>query len=65
MKNANLFIGLGIGLLIGAAAGIYFASGDEQKEQYMDEINSKVDKAKEKINHVAQEAISRVKAHRI
>ncbi|MDR2805645.1 MAG: hypothetical protein LBB85_08415 [Dysgonamonadaceae bacterium] len=83
MKSANLLIGLGVGLLIGAVAGIYFSSSDEEKAEYLNEINAKVDKAKEKIgkmvndgldelekasdkiNHVAQNAISRVKACQI
>jgi gas vesicle protein len=83
MKSSNLFIGLGIGLLVGAAVGLYFASSEEEREEYVDEINSKVDKAKQKIGkvvdqgleelekasdkvtQVAQDTISRVKAHRI
>jgi gas vesicle protein len=83
MKSLNLFIGLGVGLLVGAALGIYLTASDEEKAEYADEINSKVDKAKEKIGkavndgitelekagdkvaQVAQDTISRVKAHRI
>ena len=49
MKSANLLVGLGLGLLVGAAVGIYLASNDEQKEEFIDDINSKVNNAKEKI----------------
>ena len=49
MRSANLLIGLGLGLLAGAAIGVYLASSDEQKEEFMDEVNSKVNNAKEQI----------------
>ena len=80
MKAANLFIGLGVGLLVGTAVGIYLASTDEQREEFIDEVNNKVDKAKEKIgkavdagleelgkagdkiNEIAQNVVSKVKA---
>ena len=57
MKNANLLIGLGLGLLVGAAAGIYLASSEEKRAEYLDEINSKVDKAKEKIKKVVNDGL--------
>ena len=57
MRSANLIIGLGLGLLIGAVAGIYYASSDEKKEEYIDEINSKVKKAKEKIGKVVNDGL--------
>jgi len=57
MKNANLLIGLGIGLLIGAAVGIYLTSSDEEKEEYMNDINSKVDEVKEKIGKVVNDGL--------
>jgi gas vesicle protein len=57
MKSANLFIGLGLGLLVGAAVGIYLASSDEKKEEYLDEINARVDKAKEKIGKAINDGL--------
>jgi gas vesicle protein len=58
MKSSNLFIGLGVGLLVGAALGVYFTASDEEKAEYVDEINSKVDKAKEKIGKVVNDGIA-------
>ena len=57
MKSANLFIGLGVGLLVGAAVGIYLTASDEKKKEYMDNINSKVDKAKEKIGKAISDGL--------
>jgi len=57
MKNSGLFIGLGAGLLIGAAIGLYFASSDEQKAELMDEIKSKADDAKKSIGKVVKQGL--------
>ena len=57
MKSANLFIGLGLGLLVGAAVGAYLAASEEKKKEYMDNLSSKVDKAKEKIGKVLNDGL--------
>jgi gas vesicle protein len=55
MKTSGLFIGLGVGLLVGAAVGAYLISSDEQKAEWMDEINSTVNNAKKAIGKVVDE----------
>jgi uncharacterized membrane-anchored protein YhcB (DUF1043 family) len=57
MKNSSLFIGLGIGLLIGTAIGLYIASDEEDKAELLDEINAKVDKAKKSIGKVVEQGL--------
>ena len=52
MKNSSLLIGLGIGLVVGAAVGLYLAASDEDKAKLAEEINDKVDTAKKKVNEV-------------
>jgi gas vesicle protein len=61
MKNSGLFIGLGIGLLLGTAIGLYIASSDEDKEEFCDEVNSKVNKAKETIGKLVNEGLEKLK----
>jgi predicted nucleotide-binding protein (sugar kinase/HSP70/actin superfamily) len=60
MKNANLFIGLGIGLLVGAAVGAYFATSDEKKQEYMEELNARVIKAKEKVGKAVSDGLEQL-----
>ncbi|MCL1938708.1 MAG: hypothetical protein FWF52_09975 [Candidatus Azobacteroides sp.] len=57
MKISNLFIGLGAGLLVGAAIGLYFASSEEDKSRFMDDINCKVDKAKKAIGKAVNDGL--------
>ena len=57
MKNSNLFIGLGVGLLIGATLGLFIASDDEKKAKVMDEIKSKADDAKKNIGKVVKQGL--------
>jgi gas vesicle protein len=57
MKGSNLFIGLGIGVLVGAAIGVFFASSDEDKAEFAEEVNSTVDKAKKRIGKVVTEGL--------
>jgi uncharacterized membrane-anchored protein YhcB (DUF1043 family) len=57
MKNSSLFIGLGIGLLIGTAIGLYIASDEEDKAELLDEINAKVDKAKKSIGKFVEQGL--------
>ena len=57
MKNSSLFIGLGIGLLIGAAMGLYFAIDEEKKTEITDDIKSKVDDAKKSIGKVVKQGL--------
>jgi len=61
MKSSSLFIGLGVGLLVGAAMGVYFASSDEDKARFMEDINCKVDKAKKTIGKAVSDGIEEVK----
>jgi gas vesicle protein len=55
MKSAGLLIGLGIGALVGVAIGAYLVASEEDKAQWKENINSSVDKAKQKINKVIDE----------
>ena len=57
MKSSNLFIGLGIGLLVGAAIGLYIATDDEKKAEIIDEIKSKADDAKKSIGKVVKQGL--------
>jgi gas vesicle protein len=57
MKTSSLFIGLGIGLLMGAAMGVYFASSEEDKTRFLEDINCKVDKAKKTIGKVVSDGL--------
>lgn len=57
MKNSNLFLGIGIGLLVGAAVAAYLVTSDEDKQELMDEINATVKKAKKSIGRVVDEGM--------
>jgi len=57
MKNSVLFIGLGVGLLIGAAIGLYIATDDEKKAEVMDDIRSKAEDAKKSIGKVVKQGL--------
>jgi len=58
MKNAGLLVGLGIGALLGTAIGAYLAASEEDKAKWRSDVNSTVDKAKQKINKVIDENLS-------
>ncbi|MDL2222845.1 hypothetical protein LJB98_01960 [Bacteroidales bacterium OttesenSCG-928-M11] len=49
MKKSNLFIGIGAGLLVGAAIGFYFATTDDEKKKIVHDLDQAVDKAKKSI----------------
>ena len=57
MKNSGLFIGLGTGLLVGAAIGLFVASSDEQKAELADDIRNKVDDAKKNVGKVVKQGL--------
>ena len=57
MKNSGLFIGLGVGLLIGAAFGLFIASSEEQKAELADDIKTKVDEAKKSVGKVVKQGL--------
>jgi len=57
MKNSNLFIGLGVGLLVGAALGLFVASSEEQKAEWTDDIKNKVDEAKKSVGKVVKQGL--------
>ncbi|MDR0866476.1 MAG: YtxH domain-containing protein [Candidatus Symbiothrix sp.] len=57
MKSSNLLIGLGIGVLVGAAIGAFFATSDEDKAEFTDEVNSTVNKAKKRIGKVVNDGL--------
>ncbi|MCL1932906.1 MAG: YtxH domain-containing protein [Candidatus Azobacteroides sp.] len=57
MKNSNLFIGLGVGLLVGAAIGLYIATDKEKKAKVISDIKSKADDAKKSIGKVVKKGL--------
>ncbi|GHT86500.1 hypothetical protein FACS18947_6390 [Bacteroidia bacterium] len=57
MKTSSLLIGLGAGLLVGTAIGLYLASSEEDRAEFLEKINSQVDKAKEKIGKVVDDGL--------
>lgn len=57
MKNSVLFIGFGVGLLVGAAFGLYIASDEEKKAKVMEDIKSKADDAKKSIGKVVKQGL--------
>jgi uncharacterized protein YjbJ (UPF0337 family) len=57
MKSSSLLIGLGVGLLVGTAIGLYLASDEEDRAELLGKINSQVDKAKEKIGKVVDDSL--------
>jgi len=57
MKNSSLFIGLGVGLLVGAALGLFIASSEEQKAEWKDGIRNKVDDAKKNVGKVVKQGL--------
>jgi len=57
MKNSVLFIGLGVGVLVGAALGLYIATDAEKKAEVMDGIRGKADKAKKNISKVVKQSL--------
>ena len=58
--NSKLFIGLGLGLLAGAAIGIYLASSDEDKAKFMDKINASVENAKKVVNKTVDDGLEQL-----
>ena len=60
MKNSSLFLGLGIGLLVGAAVTAYLITSDEDKQELMDEIGSAVNKAKKSIGKVVDDGLDEI-----
>jgi gas vesicle protein len=57
MKNSGLFIGLGIGLLAGAAIGLYIATDDEKKAAILDEIKDKAEEAKKSVGKIVKQGL--------
>jgi len=57
MKNSSLFIGLGVGLLVGAAIGLFIASSEEQKAEWTDDIKTKMDEAKKSVGKVVKQGL--------
>jgi len=57
MKNSGLFIGLGVGLLVGATLGLFIASSEEQKAEWKDDIRNKVDDAKKNVGKVVKQGL--------
>jgi F0F1-type ATP synthase membrane subunit b/b' len=56
-ENSKLWIGLGIGLLAGAAIGVYLALSEEDKSELADGINRTVAKAKETIKKALDDGL--------
>ena len=57
MKNSNLFLGIGIGLLVGAALATYLVTSDEDKQEFMDDVNATIKRAKKTIGKVVDEGM--------
>lgn len=57
MKASGLLIGLGVGLLVGAATAAYFVSSDEQKQALVDDVNDVVHKAQKTIKKAVNAGI--------
>jgi gas vesicle protein len=57
MKNVNLWIGLGVGLVVGAAAGLYFSSTDEERADYRRRVNETFKNARDKIGKAISDGI--------
>ena len=57
MKNSGLFIGLGVGLLIGAAMGLYIATDDVKKAEFIGDVKSKAEDAKKSIGKVVKQGL--------
>jgi gas vesicle protein len=57
MKNSSLFIGLGIGLLVGTAIGLFIATGDEEKAELMEGIKAKADDVKKTIGKIVKQGM--------
>ena len=60
MKSSSLFLGLGIGLLVGAAVTAYLITSDEDKQEFMEEVGSAVNKAKKSIGKVIDEGLDKI-----
>ena len=59
-ENSKLFIGLGLGLLVGAAIGIYLTSSNEEKAQLLNLANSKVGKIKDTVCEKINESLDQL-----
>lgn len=57
MEKSKLFIGLGLGLLAGAAVGLYFATTKEEKEDFADNVSEAVHKARKAIKKAVKEGV--------
>lgn len=57
MKNSNLFLGIGIGLLVGTAVAAYLLTSDEDKLDFMEEVNTAVKKARKTIDRVVDDGL--------
>jgi gas vesicle protein len=57
MKNSGLFIGLGVGLLVGAALGLFVASSEEQKAEWRDDIKTKMGEAKKGVGKAVKQGL--------
>jgi len=58
--NSKLFIGLGLGLLAGAAIGLYLASSEEDKAKFMAKVNDSIDNAKETVSKVVDDGLEQL-----
>ena len=63
MKSSGLLIGLGVGLLVGAAIGVYWASSEEDKAEFVDNVNETISKAKQKIGQIVNDGLEAVENH--
>ncbi|MDR0428281.1 MAG: hypothetical protein LBH12_06720 [Dysgonamonadaceae bacterium] len=57
MKSSSLFLGLGIGLLVGAAVTAYLITSDDDKQEFFNEIGSAIKKAKKSISQVVDDGL--------
>jgi len=57
MKSSGLFIGLGVGLLMGAAIGLFMASSEEQKAEWSNNFKTKVGDTKKSVGKAVKHGL--------
>jgi ribosome recycling factor len=61
MKDSRLIIGIGAGLLLGAAAIWYFSKDEEERQRMIEDVEKSIRKAKKNIRHQFEDSIEDLK----